>query len=172
MPSSPAGFVETRHLALHFAHFGAGLEVIALVAVGLASAGADFGFHLAIFPVKAQKGEGKAFLGLLDFQLQNLALVHEQAAGALGLVLEPLAGGFPGLHVAAVQEKLPLLHAGEGISHVHLAGADGFHLGAAQFDAALVPAHDFVITACFLVTGDEVALRGGFLGHMLGGGGG
>ena len=39
----------------------------------------------------------------------------------------------------------------------------------AQLDAALVPAHDFVITACFLVAGNKVALRGGFLGHSVGG---
>ena len=79
------------------------------------TAGAELCFHFAVFPVEAQQGEGKAALGHLDFQFQDFALVHEQTARALGFVLEPLAGRFPGLHIAAVEEQLAFFHASEGI---------------------------------------------------------
>lgn len=163
--------VEAGHLALGFAQFNACLEVVALVAVGFTAADAEFGFHLAVFPVETQQGQGKTLLSLLDFQFEDFALVHQQAARPFCFVLEPLAGGFPGLDIAAVEEKLPFFHAGERVSDVDPPLTDGFDLCAAQLDTALMLAEDFVIPACFLVAGYQVVLRCGLLGHVCGGAG-
>lgn len=163
--TSPASLIEAGHLAAGFHHFHTGLQVIALVAVGLTPADTNLGLHLSILPVKAQEGQGKSFLSLLDFEFEYFAFVHQEAPRTLGLVLEPLAGGLPGLHIAAVKEKLAFLHTRKGIGYIHTPLADRFDLRSAQLDSTLMLAEDFVIPAGFLITGNEGGLRGGFLGH-------
>lgn len=82
-------------------------------------------------------------------------------------MLEPLTCCLPRLHIAAVQEELALLHAGEGVRDVDSPLADRLYLRAAQLDTALVPAQDLEIPTGFLIAGNQVA-ECLFLGQGLG----
>lgn len=68
----------------------------------------------------------------------------------MGLV----AGFVVGLDVAAVEPDLASLDAGEGIGEVHVALADGFDLGATEFESRLVGLEDVIVARSFAVGGD------------------
>ena len=160
--------VEARYFALGFAHFRPCFEVIALVAVRLASTNAYFGLDFAILPVQAKKREGKAFLSHLDFKLEDFFPVHQESTGSLGFMLKPFTRCFPRLYVTAVEEELPFLDSRKGVGYVDSSFSNRFDFCPFQFYAAFMASHDFVITPGFLVAGDELALRCVSAGHWRG----
>jgi hypothetical protein len=96
---------------------------------------ADFDFDSGAFPVGAQGRQGEAFLLGECGEFADLAFVQQEAAGAAGLVLG-VAGFVVGLDIEVVEPDLVALDSGEGVGEVDFALADGFDLGATQFDSA------------------------------------
>ena len=80
--------------------------------------------------------------------------MKQQSARTADVVLIPLARGFPGLDVDAVEKDLSVLYTGEGIGHVDLAGTDRFDLGAFEFDATLELLLNVEIATGFAIGGD------------------
>ena len=130
------------------------LEVVALVGVGFALSYAYFYLHAAVFPIHAQQRQGAAFHGGGHGELEDFLLVQQQAARALGRVIEPLTRSLPWLDITAVEENLVVLDAGVGIGNIDFPGADGFYLGALQLKPGLVFFKDVEIPPSFAVGGD------------------
>ena len=100
--------VEASHFALGFAEFDLFFEVLALIGVGFSFADAKFDFDAAVIPVDPQERERATLDGGSGREFEDFAFVKEEAAGAFGGVVEPLAGGLPWLDVAAIE--LSLIH--------------------------------------------------------------
>jgi hypothetical protein len=136
-------------LAIH----GFALHVLALVTFGFAFASADFDFDTGAFPVGAEGGEGEAFLEGEGDEFADLAFVEQEAAGAAGLVLG-VAGFVVGLDIEVIEPDLVAIDAGEGVGEVDFALADGFDLGATEFDSGFVTFYDGEVTEGFAIGGD------------------
>lgn len=151
--------VEAGDFALCFAEFDTFFQVVSLVAVGFAFADADFDFDAGIIPIHPQAWQGGAFDGHGVFEFDDFLFVEEQAARAGGFVLEPCAGRFPWLDVAAEKENLAALDAGEAVGDIDLAGAHGFDLSAFEFEAGLESFFDMEIAVSLAIGGDVLAHR-------------
>ena len=81
--------------------------------------------------------------------------MQQQLALGLGLVIGGVAVRVF-IDVRVVQPDLVVLHAGESIPNLSLAGAEGFHLSAAQDDARLKRFLDVVLVAGFRIGQDGV----------------
>jgi hypothetical protein len=145
--------IKIRDGSRSLAFLGLVFEVLALVAVIFAFADADFDLDAVAFPVGAQDWEGEALLLRLGEQLHDFVLMQQQAPGAAGLV-GGVAGFVVKLDVTAVEPDLAAVHAGEGVRNIEFPEADGFDLGAAEFDASLVSFEDVVVAGGFAVRGD------------------
>ncbi len=133
MSTATSALIEAGHFALGFAEFDFFLQIVALIGVGFSFPYADFYFHAAVFPVDPEEGEGAAFDGSGVGEFKDFPLVEEQAARALGGVVEPFASRLPGLDVAAVEKDLIIFDAGVGVGNINFPGADRFDLSALEF---------------------------------------
>ena len=110
----------------------------------LSLAHAEFHLHARILPVEPQRDQRMALDLHLAGELLDLLPMHEELAHLLRLMLG-VARFRIRLDVEVVQPHLALLDFREGIPHIRESRADGFHLGALQHDASLVPCEDVKI---------------------------
>jgi hypothetical protein len=154
MGSTATALVEAGDDALGFALVGFFLVGFTLVPFVFATTDADLDFDAGILPIGAEDGECEALdLGFAE-ELQDLALVEEEAAGAAGLVLGEAVGFVIGLDVEVVEPDLATLDPCEGIADVQAALADGFDFGSPEFHACFVTLEDLIIPERFSVGGD------------------
>src|SRR3954468_16925223 len=139
--------------ALHLALELALLDRLALVADVLAPGQRDLDLRAWALEVQARRHQRQALLlGLADQPL-DLALVHEQLARALGLMV--LARRRPvGRDVDVVQPHLAVLDRGVAVLELRLAAAEGLDLGAREHEAGLPLVHQVVAVARLAIGGD------------------
>ncbi len=94
-------------------------------------------FDATILEVHSRGDDGESLLLDAGVEFQDLSSMHEELAGAQGVVIE-LRAGSVGSDVRVEQEQLSVLDESVGVLEVCLAGADGFYLGPAQGDAGFV----------------------------------
>ena len=151
---SAAALIEAGHHATRLALSLLLFDGLALVALAAAATHTDFHLHARALPVGAQHRQGQTLLlGLLP-ELENLALVEQQAAGAARFVLGEGAGLLVGLDVEIVEPDLAALDAGKGVADILTPLVNGFDLAAAEFDACLQTLEDLEIATRFAVGGD------------------
>ena len=131
---------------------GGGLPlIIELLALGQADLQLDPG----PLEVDGQRDEGIAVLLDPAEEPHDLPLVHQQPAGAAGVLVEDV----PLLIGADMHPKdryLPILDQAEGVLQVHIAQTDGFDLCARQLDPSLIPLLDGIVVECLVVFGDDL----------------
>jgi hypothetical protein len=143
-PAARAG-----HLALELAL----LDRPALVADVLAARQRDLDLRARPLEVHAGRDQGQPLLlGLADQPL-DLALVHEELARPLRLVVLPLRGRV-GRDVHVVQPHLTVLDRGVAVLEHRLAAAQGLDLGAGEHEAALPLVEQVVAVGRLAVGGD------------------
>jgi hypothetical protein len=106
--------METGHFTLSFTVLDSGLDVLALIALGLALADAKFNFDVAAFPVTAERYDRLPFLLGGRPKLHDLALVKKETTDSLRFMLN-VAGLFVWLNVATEKEALKAVNASKGI---------------------------------------------------------
>src|SRR5215207_7478274 len=148
-PSSTRAY-RALHLALHLAL----LDRLALVADVLAARQRDLDLRARALEVEPRRHQRQPLLARLADQPLDLALVHQQLARALGLVV--LARGRRvGRYVDVVQPDLAVLELRVAVLELRLAAAQRLDLGAGQHEAGL-PLLEQVIAVGRLLVGRDV----------------
>ena len=111
----------------------------------------------AAVEIDRQRDERHALAGDGAVQLGDLAVVEQQLAGALGLVIVAVAVAEFG-DVGVDQPHLLVLHLGIAFRDRALAEAQGLHLGAGQRDPGLEFVLDDIVEARAPVLGDDLLL--------------
>ena len=120
-----------------------------------ALAQAHLDLHPAALEVDAQGDQGIAVLLDLAEQAHDLALVHQQTAGAAGIHIEAVAVVVRG-DVHLIEDELAVLDAAPGILQIQGTLTNGFDLRAHQFDAGLIFLFDEVFVPGLPVGGHDL----------------
>src|SRR5215207_898242 len=148
-PSSTRAY-RALHLALHLAL----LDRLALVADVLAARQRDLDLRARALEVEPRRHQRQSLLARLPDQPLDLALVHQQLARALGLVV--LARGRRVRRdVDVVQPDLAVLNLRVAVLELRLSAAQRLDLGAGQHESGL-PALEQVIAVGRLLVGRDV----------------
>jgi hypothetical protein len=119
--------MKTGYFTLSFTVLDSGLDVLALIALGLAFADAKFNFDVATFPVTAKRYDRLPFLLGGRPKLHDLTLVKKETTDCLRFMLN-VAGLFVWLDVATEKEALKAVNASKGIIDIDVPQTDGFDL--------------------------------------------
>src|SRR6185295_2459550 len=149
-PAAAAGTGGLLHLTLGLPLAQRGALVVQLLAAGQA----DLDLDPATLEVDLQRHDRQALLGRLAHDAGDLALVEQQLAVALGLVIGVGAVAVR-IDVTAPEPRLAVTHGGVGILEVHLPVAQGFDLGPAQHKAGLESLEDLVLVSRASVRCDD-----------------
>lgn len=115
---------------------------------------------LAVFEVEPERHSGAAILPDAIMQPGNLALVQQQLAVALRvmvLAVTEVVGG----DMQVVQPGLAVFNDHKGVGQIGLAGPQGFHLGPHQDNAGLQPFFDMIFVEGALVCADQFLTHSG-----------
>jgi len=124
----------------------------ALVVEPLAASQGDFHLDPFVVPeIQAQGNDGITLLLHLALQTADLAAVHEQLTGALGLVAAT-PGLLVGSNVGIYQPKLTFFHLSVAISQIDTTSPDRFDFRASEDDPSLVCLVNEVIVPRFAIS--------------------
>ena len=156
--SQRAGF----HGAVNFALGITGRGRVPLVIQFFALGKTDFQLHAGVLEINGQGDEGVAVLLDLAEQPQDLPLVHQQTAGAAGILVEDIAL-LIGADVHPQNGELTILDDAEGILQIHIALTDGLDFGARKLNTGLELFLDELVVVCLVVFCNN--FDGFFSGH-------